>query len=101
MAHQTGMGRFVIGRNAEAVHMVDDHIFHPVHFLRQNQTPIIFDDLMGSSPKKAGKCSIFVAGNRILRLVAIAMAGGRRQYGHFLQAFAAHAVQASTNALCL
>ena len=101
MPHQAGMRRFIIGRNVEAVHVVNDHILHPIHLLRQDHAPIIFDNLMRSRPEKPGKRPVFMAGNRILRLIAIALTGGCRQNRKLLQIFTAYPVQAITNPLRL
>ena len=86
------MSSFVIDADTVMVYIIHNQRFDLVGFCRQNMALFVFHHLMGACPVETGKGFALMAGNRILRLVAVAVAGGGRQNGNFLQLFAANAV---------
>ena len=101
MPHQTGMGHFVIGWDAVAVHVGDDDILHLIHLRRQDSAAVVFHHAVGAGLEESGVGPALVAGHRVLGLVAVAVAGGGGQDGNSFQALAADSVQASADALRL
>ena len=76
MPQQTLLGLLVIGGDPIVVYIIYNDLFDQICVLRENQTALVFHDLVCTCPKKAGKHPVFLTGNRVLGLVSVAVAGG-------------------------
>ena len=100
VAQEALAGGLVVNGDLVLVDVFHHRVLDLIGLGGEDQTAVVFHNLMGARPEETG-VGLLLAGHGVLCLVAVAVDVGGGQDGHFLQIFAADAVQAVLHTLGL